>query len=94
MYSIGCSTSGIKHKAARNQSRVKLDQQDQLKRLLRECTCELSLVKSGAPYMSRFVPDTTLSPARLGTTEAEINSLPEVFGDCSHLRETDSGPFD
>lgn len=52
--------------------------------------------------MSRFVPETTLSPARLGTTEAEItssfanflDSLPEVFGDCSHLRETDLGPFD
>ncbi|KAL0044038.1 hypothetical protein WJX82_004805 [Trebouxia sp. C0006] len=52
--------------------------------------------------MSRFVPETTLSPVQLGTTEAEItssfadflDSLPEVFGDCSHLRETDLGPFD
>ncbi len=52
--------------------------------------------------MSRFVPVTTLSPARLGTTDVEItssfadflDSLPEVFGDCSHLREADLRPFD
>ena len=53
-------------------------------------------------YMSRFVPETTLSPARLRTTETEItssfadflDSLPEVFGDCSQLPVADLRPFD
>jgi hypothetical protein len=52
--------------------------------------------------MSRFVPETPLSPARLGTTETEItssfadflDSLPEVFGDCSQLPVADLRCFD